>query len=60
MKWHPIETAPSGCDLIIWLPYIGWVQARRPHGMTEWMDDECREFNAAPTHWLEVTPPDDA
>lgn len=51
MTWQPIETAPKGCDVLVYrpsLPTRDRIAVRRP---ADWCGPTCCPA-AQPTHWM--------
>lgn len=76
MNWQPIETAPKDRDVLLWFPAMcstpkasvgNWDDDRyakkpRPFWTCEcegWAGKNLLRANP-PTHWCEITPPEDA
>ena len=56
-EWQPIETAPSGVDLILYVENNMTVVAMLAE--QDWLD-RCG-YNVYPTHWMSLpAPPQDA
>lgn len=65
-EWRPIETAPLGTPVLIWMPdfdhyYMGCVPLVAMKAGSKWLADMGQNKPGLATHWMPLpAPPDDA
>ena len=59
MTWMPIETAPVGERVIVWIGDAAVGTLIQEPGGLQWEDDglEPVPFIISPTHWMPLPPP---
>jgi len=57
MEWRPIETAPEGCEMILYFPAEATRRGDPKHIERITVDLYPVTYPRKPTHWMPLPPP---